>query len=217
MPWDVLRLIYWYCLERSRVLINSGLPRDIQEIIEARVRLASELLSSFVTHLLGMGKSSFSKKHRVKRMQVCHKCARWNCDTWCKNLGYVLINREDKIWYIKNGLSKESFNDIYQTLEMHPSRDVHRVLLDLFWLFQDEKERYRPKDLTINDAICWCFFKVEGKVDPWVVKSNRVQVSHDLCSYQFPFALKKRDVSFNLYFDHPSLPFHNLFYVFTKK
>jgi len=57
-------------------LINSGLPRDIQEIIEAKVRLPSELSNSVVKHLPGMGKSSYSKKHRVKRMQVCHKYAR---------------------------------------------------------------------------------------------------------------------------------------------
>jgi len=38
------------------------------------VRLAGELPSSFVKHLPGMGKSSYAKKYRAKRMQVCHKC-----------------------------------------------------------------------------------------------------------------------------------------------
>jgi len=97
MPRDVLRLIYQYRLQRSRVLINSRLPRDMQEIIEAKVRLVGELLSSFVKHLPGMGKSSYSKKHRVKRIQVCHKCARCNCNTRCKNPEFVSINREEKI------------------------------------------------------------------------------------------------------------------------
>jgi len=76
LPRDVLRLIYRYRLERSRFLIKSRLPRDIQEIIEAKIHLASELSSSFVKYLPGMGKSSYSKKRRAKRMKVCHKCAR---------------------------------------------------------------------------------------------------------------------------------------------
>jgi len=76
MPQDILKLIYKYCLERSRVFIKSGLPRDLQEVIEAMVRLAGELLSSFVKHLPSMGRSSYAKKRRAKRMQVCHKCAR---------------------------------------------------------------------------------------------------------------------------------------------
>jgi len=76
MSRDVLRLIYQYHLERSRVLIKSGLSRDMQEIIEARVRLAGELSSSFLKHLSGMRKNSYAKKRKVKRMQVCHKCAR---------------------------------------------------------------------------------------------------------------------------------------------
>jgi len=47
MPRDVLKLIYKYCIERSRVLIKYGLSRDMQEIIEARMCLASELSSLF--------------------------------------------------------------------------------------------------------------------------------------------------------------------------
>jgi len=113
MPRGVLRLIYRCRLERSRILVKSGLPRDMQEIIEARVHLAGELPSLFVKHLPGMGKSSYAKKHRAKRMQVCHKCARWNCDTWCKNPGMVSVNREDKIRCIKDGLSKELLDNIH--------------------------------------------------------------------------------------------------------
>jgi len=68
MPRGVLRLIYRCRLERSRVLIKSGLPRDLQEIIKARVRLAGELSSSFVKHLPGIGRTSYAKKCRAKRM-----------------------------------------------------------------------------------------------------------------------------------------------------
>jgi len=76
MSRGVLRLIYRCRLEKSRVLIKSGLPRDLQEIIEVRVHLAGKLSSSFVKHLLGMGKSSYAKKRRAKKMQVYYKCAR---------------------------------------------------------------------------------------------------------------------------------------------
>jgi len=48
----------------------------MQEIIEAKVHLVDKLSGSSVKHLPGMGKNSYSKKHRAKRMQVCHKCAR---------------------------------------------------------------------------------------------------------------------------------------------
>jgi len=76
MPRNVLKLIYWYHLERSRFFIKFGLLRDMQEIIEAKMHLVGELPSSFVKHLLGMGKSSYSKKRKAKRMWVCHKYVR---------------------------------------------------------------------------------------------------------------------------------------------
>jgi len=40
----------------------------MQEIIEAKVCLTGELPSLFVKHLPGMGKISYAKKRRVKRM-----------------------------------------------------------------------------------------------------------------------------------------------------
>jgi len=130
------------------------------------VRLTGELSGSFVKHLPGMEKSSYSKKYRAKKMKVCHKCARCNWDTRCRNSGSVSINWEDKIWCIHDGLSKESLDDIHRTLKMHPNGDAHRVFLNLFQLFQDQKECYRHKDLTINDFVCWFFKKIEGKANP---------------------------------------------------
>ena len=75
----------------------------------------------------------------------------------------VSINREDKIQFIKDGLSKESLDDIIQTLETHPSGDVHRVLLDLFDIFNKEKERYHLGNLTLKDPICQFIRKLDGK------------------------------------------------------
>jgi len=54
--------------------MKSGLPRHMQEIIEAKVCLTGELPNLFVKHLLGMGRSSYSKKYRQKNeslLQVC--------------------------------------------------------------------------------------------------------------------------------------------------
>jgi hypothetical protein len=43
----------------------------------------------------------------------------------------VSINREDKIQFIKDGLSKFSLDNLLLTLKMHPSGDVHRAIHDL--------------------------------------------------------------------------------------
>ena len=75
----------------------------------------------------------------------------------------VLVNQEDKSWFIKDGLSKELLDDIIWTLEMHPSGDVHVVLLDLMKLFNKEKEYYNLKDLTLKDSICQFIRKLNGK------------------------------------------------------
>ena len=73
----------------------------------------------------------------------------------------VSINREDKIQFIKHGLNKESLDDILQTLETHPSGDVHRVLLALANLFNREKERHHFEDLMSKDPICQFIKKLD--------------------------------------------------------
>ena len=47
----------------------------------------------------------------------------------------VSINREDKIHFIKDGLSKESLDNLLLTLETHPRGDMHRVIHDLWPYF----------------------------------------------------------------------------------
>ncbi len=63
----------------------------------------------------------------------------------------VSINQEDKIKCIKDELRKEPLNNFNQALEAHPSGDVHRVLIDLFGLFQDQKECYNLGDQKLKD------------------------------------------------------------------
>ena len=154
LPKDLLREIYRCRLERMRLLTRQGLPEDLRWIIEAEVRPAGEYPNSFEKRMVGMGRSSYAKKRRTKRMSVCHKCARWTCNTCCKNKGMVSVNREDKIQFIKDGLSKKSLDDIVQTLETHPRGQVQGVLLTLAKLFNKQKECCTFKNLTLTDPIC---------------------------------------------------------------
>ena len=73
-------------------------------------------------------------------MGVCFKCARWNCNTRCRSLGMVSDNREDKIKFIRDGLSKESMDDISSTLETHPSGYVHTAIRKLHTQFLKERQ-----------------------------------------------------------------------------
>ena len=84
-------------------------------------------------------------------MNVCFKCARWNCDKQCRNPRMVSINQKDKIKCIKDGLRKEPLDNFNQALKAHPSGYVHKVLIDLFRLFQDQKVRYNLRDQKLKD------------------------------------------------------------------
>jgi len=81
------------------------------------------------------GKSTFTKKRRAKRLKVCHICARWTCNAICRSLGMISVNREDKIQFIKDGLSKGSLDNLLLTLKTHLSGDVHRAIHDLWPIF----------------------------------------------------------------------------------
>ena len=76
----------------------------------------------------------------------------------------VSANREDKINFIKDGLSKESLDDILLTLETHSCGVVHRELLNLWNLFRDEHQRYSLGNLTQNDLVCQFIRKLDGKL-----------------------------------------------------
>ena len=53
----------------------------------------------------------------------------------------VFINLEDKIQFIKDGLSKESLDNLLLTLETHPSGDVHRAIHDLWPQFHKKLDQ----------------------------------------------------------------------------
>ena len=105
----------------------------------------------------------------VVRISIaCHKCARMSCDKKLCSLGMLSDNREDKIQFIRDGLNKESLDDILLSLETHPSRYVQEAILQLWPLFQKENARYSLGNLTINDLVCQFIRKLDGKpiLDP---------------------------------------------------
>ena len=102
----------------------------------------------------GTSKSTFAKKHRAKRLKVCHRCARWTCNATCHSLEMVYVNREDKKQFIKNGLSKRSLDNLLLTLETHLSGDVHRAIHDLWPQFYKEHARHSLGNLTKKDLVC---------------------------------------------------------------
>ena len=159
---NVLRKIYAGRCERLRLLMQKRIPEDICLVIEAKVRLGREIPQSLlIRYLPGLGKSTYAKKRRAKSLGVCHKCARWTCDKRCRSLGCVSNNREDKIGFIKNGLSKESLDNILLTLETHSSGHVHIELLRLWKQFQDE--RHSLGNPTKKDHVSQFIKKLDGK------------------------------------------------------
>jgi hypothetical protein len=100
------------------------------------------------------GKNIFAKKCRAKQLKVCHRCARWTCNTQCHSLGMISINHEDKIQFIKDGLSKGFLDNLLLTLETHPSGDVHHVIHDLSPQFHKEHARHSLGSLTKKDPVC---------------------------------------------------------------
>ena len=77
-------------------------------------------------------------------------------------------NREDKIQFIRDGLNKESLDDILLSLETHPSGYVQGAILHLWPLFHKEHARHSFGNLTINDPICQFIRNLDGKpiLDP---------------------------------------------------
>jgi hypothetical protein len=89
LPPNTIAKIYRVRCERLKLLMNHGIPQDIRWLIEAKVRLLGESSNSFISYMLGTGKSTFAKKRRAKRLKVCHRCARWTCNATCRSLGMI--------------------------------------------------------------------------------------------------------------------------------
>jgi hypothetical protein len=69
-------------------------------------------------------------------LKVCHRYAIWTCNAQCRSLWMISVNREDIIQFIKDGLSKESLDNLLLTLKTHLIfGDVHRSIHDLWTQF----------------------------------------------------------------------------------
>jgi hypothetical protein len=166
LPPNAITKIYHARCERLRLLMNHGIPEDIRWLIEAKVQLSSESSNSFISYMPRIGKSTFAKKRRAKRLKVFHRCARWTCNATCHSLEMVSVNREDKIQFIKDGLSKGSLDNLLLTLETHPNGDVHRAILDLWPQFDKEHARHSFGNLTKKEHDCQFLRKLDGKPIP---------------------------------------------------
>ena len=78
----------------------------------------------------------------------------------------VSVNREDKIKFITDGMSKESLDDIESNLETYPSGYVHIEIHILHIEFQRECSRYSLGNLTLKDHVCQFIRKLDGKPIP---------------------------------------------------
>lgn len=150
---NILKKIYKARCERLRVLMINGIPDNIRFIIEAKIRLDCEAQEIIIKQMPGFGKSSYAKKRRAKNIGGCYKCARWTCNGGCRNVGMTSANREDKILFIKNGLSKEPLDEFPMSLETHSSGYVQTELLKLWIKFYDEKNYYIDCAFDI-DPVC---------------------------------------------------------------
>ena len=170
LPQNALRKIYKARCERLRLLMINGIPADIRWLIEVKVQLAGELSDPFISYMPGFSKSTFAKKRRVKQLgSECSHCVRLACkNSRCKALGMVSVNREDKIKFVKDGMSKESLDDILRSLETHPSGYVQREIQNLWKLFQKESAQFSLGNLTLKDHVCQFIRKLDGKpiLDP---------------------------------------------------
>ncbi|KAK9192667.1 hypothetical protein WN944_003360 [Citrus x changshan-huyou] len=111
---NALLTIYKARSERMRFLMRNNIPADIRWLIEAKVRLTGELPPKFIAYMPGYGKGNYARKRRARIISVaCHKCARMSCDKNSCSLGMMSDNREDKFQFIRDGLNKESLDDIF--------------------------------------------------------------------------------------------------------
>ena len=75
----------------------------------------------------------------------------------------VSVSREYKIKFFKDGMSKESLNDILQSFETHPSGYVQHEIHNLWKLFQKKGEHFSLGNLTLKDHVCQFIRKLDMK------------------------------------------------------
>jgi len=165
LPQNTITKIYHARCARLKLLMNHEIPEDVRWLIEARSDYqVSPPILSFHTYL--KQEKHFCKEMSCKQLKVCHRYAKLTCNATCRSLGMVSINHEDKIQFIKDGLSKGSLDDLLLTLETHPSGDMHHAIYDLWPQFHKEHARHSLENLTKKDHVCQFLKKLDGKPIP---------------------------------------------------
>ena len=105
---NALGKIYKARCERLHLLMINVIPSYIRWLIEVKIRLTGDFSDPFISYMPGFGKSTFAKNKRAKRLGTkYHNCVRLGCKRVnCKSLEIVFDNREDKIKFFKDVLSK---------------------------------------------------------------------------------------------------------------
>ena len=80
----------------------------------------------------------------------------------------ISVNYEDKINFVKDGMSEELLNDILRSIETHPSRYVQREIHNLWKLCQKKSAQFSLVNLILKDHVCQFIRKLNGKpiLDP---------------------------------------------------
>ena len=73
------------------------------------------------------------------------------------------MNREDKIKFIKDGMSKKSLDDILLSIETHPSGFVQHEIHNLWKLFQKKSTQFNLGNLTLKYPVCQFIRKLDEK------------------------------------------------------
>ncbi|XVE91128.1 hypothetical protein DITRI_Ditri20bG0129900 [Diplodiscus trichospermus] len=126
------------------MLMHKGIPGDIRWLIEAKVRLAGDSSNSFVSYMPGLGKISYEKKRRAKRLQVCHKCARWTYNKRYCSLEYSRESDSKRPYlpvYKKTGWEAypRIIESVQTALDVKPEEDATRRLLIILIVKQNAK------------------------------------------------------------------------------
>ena len=169
LPQNVLVTIYKAQFKHMSLPMKNNISVDIRWLIKAKVQLARELSLKFVAYI-GYGKRNYVRKWRTVRLLVsCNKCVRMQCyKKPYTSLGMMSNNKEDKIKFIRDGLNKESLDDIFLSFKTHLSGYVQHAISHLWPLFQKERARYSLRNMIVYNTVCQFIRKLDGKhiLDP---------------------------------------------------
>ncbi|KAK9180841.1 hypothetical protein WN944_023976 [Citrus x changshan-huyou] len=158
-----------------RAIISDGGISTYRLVYEKSCHLPVELehksfwvIKAFNSNLDDAGNKIYKVRCERLRLLMINEIPadiRWLIDAKVRLVGMISVNREDKIKFVKDGMSKESLDDILRSFETHPSGYGQREIQSLWKLFQKESAQFSLRNLTLKDHLCtfWIsLWKVEG-------------------------------------------------------